>query len=262
MEARPWKDGATVTYRYLTISGQWMNLGTDKQAALRNVLDLNGDNSDRGSISELWCIYQESHEWADLSSASQVDYRQCWKQLEKRFATAPASAITPSVMARYLRKERASAPVRANRESALMSNLMNVAVERGDILANPCKQVRRNKERPRPEEPTADTLIALLEWAQKRPGQAQTLAGAAEFAALTGKRQSLHRVRVQSHVIEVGQAGHDREGHRKAVHVRRPARLLRHRAQSAAWRATRLHWNPVTTAKVYDRTKVVKRSAL
>ena len=72
---------------------------------------------------------------------------------------------------------------------ALLSNLMNVAVERGDLLANPCKQVRRNKERPRKTAPEPATLVAFLEWARKRPGQAQVLAGMAEFAALAGNRR-------------------------------------------------------------------------
>lgn len=69
---------------------------------------------------------------------------------------------------------------------ALLSNLMNAAVERGDLLANPCKQVRRNKERPRKTAPEPQTLVAFLEWARKRAGQVQVLAGMAEFAALTG----------------------------------------------------------------------------
>lgn len=189
MEARPWKDGETFTYRYLPLGGKWLSLGTDKAIALRKVLDLNGDNDDRGTLPELWRLYQESPEWADLGDATRTDYKQCWKQLEKRFAKATSKAITPQVMARYLRKERKGAPVRANREAALMSNLMNVAVERGDILANPCKQVRRNKERSRPDAPEASTLIAFLEWARKRPGQAQVLAGMAEFAALSGNRR-------------------------------------------------------------------------
>lgn len=189
MEARPWRDGVTFTYRYLPVGGTWVSLGTDRAAALRKVLDMNGDNSDQGTIAELWRIYTGSPEWLELSDATRTDYNQCWKQLEKRFAGATAPAITPPVMARYMRKERAEAPKRANREASLMSNLMNLAVERGDIAANPCKQVRRNKERPREEAPEPKTLIDFLEWARKRKGQAQVLAGMAEFAALSGNRR-------------------------------------------------------------------------
>ena len=105
------------------------------------------------------------------------------------FGDADPAIITPAMCARYLRVERHAAPVRANREMALMSNLMNIAIERGDILANPCKQTRRNKERPRKEAPTPDALITFLAWARAKGGQAQILAGMAEFAALAGNRR-------------------------------------------------------------------------
>ena len=61
-----------------------------------------------------------------------------------------------------MRVERAAAPKRANREMALLSNLMNLAVERGIIAANPCKQVRRNKEPPKVEAPEVNTLVDFL----------------------------------------------------------------------------------------------------
>lgn len=189
MEARPWKDGVTVTYRYHQVDGPPINLGTDKQAALRKVLDLTGGNSDLGTMNELWRLYQGSTDWARLSPASQADYTQSSKQLLKVFGAVAPGVIQPPMLARYLRVERASSPVRANREMALMSNLLNLAVERGDIAANPCKQIRRNHEAPRRNAPDVEALAAFLAWTQQRPGQAQILAGMAEFAALTGNRR-------------------------------------------------------------------------
>lgn len=56
-------------------------------------------------------------------------------------------------------------------------------------LVNPCKQTRRNKERPRKDAPEPETLVAFLKWARERKGQAQVLASMAEFAALTGNRR-------------------------------------------------------------------------
>lgn len=188
MQARPRSDGLT-TYRYKPIYGPWVNLGTDKTEAIRKALELNNESPDRGTVNHLWKLYQDSADWKALSDASRTDYTQSSKQLLKTFGMASPSDITPQSCARYLRVERAAAPVRANREMALLSNLMNVAVERGDLLANPCKQVRRNKERPRKTAPEPETLVAFLEWARKRPGQAQVLAGMAEFAALAGNRR-------------------------------------------------------------------------
>ncbi|WP_093079328.1 hypothetical protein [Variovorax sp. OV084] len=75
-----------------------------------------------------------------------------------------ARVLRPADIARFLRVERAAAPVRANREVALLVNLMTVAVERGDIDVNLCKQVKRHLERPRTEAPEPETFPALLAW--------------------------------------------------------------------------------------------------
>ncbi len=185
MEARPLKSGG-FSYRYHPAGGKPIALGRDREAAIRKVLDLNGDNSDRGTVGELWRLYLESDDWQVLAEATRVDFTQSSKHLLKTFQAMRAAAIRPAHLNRYLRVERRSAPVRANRELALLSNLLNLAVNRGDLDANPCRQVRRNKESPRPEAPAVEALAAFLAWA--RP-IAPTLAGMAEFAALAGSRR-------------------------------------------------------------------------
>lgn len=184
MEARPLKTG--FSYRYHPAGGAPIALGRDREAAIRKVLDLNGDNSDRGTVGELWRIYRDSSDWQTLAEATRVDYEQCSIPLLKTFKAMRAAAVRPAHLNRYLRVERAGAPVRANREMALLSNLFNVGVNRGDLDANPCKQVRRNREAPRPEAPAVDALAAFLAWAGPI---APTLAGMAEFAALAGSRR-------------------------------------------------------------------------
>lgn len=326
MQARPRADGLT-TYRYKPVNGAWVNLGTDKTEAIRKALELNNESPDRGTINHLWALYQGGADWKALSQASRDDYTQSSKQLLKRFGLAAPGDVTPQVCARYLRVERAVAPVRANREMALLSNLMNVAVERGDLLANPCKQVRRNKERPRKTAPEPATLVDFLEWARKRPGQAQVLAGMAEFAALAGNRRIEFRTlswaqvdeaevrlmrgkqRDGNAVVEVVAisaalqsllarmrvlAKDDRMGYvfptvagnaytdsgfkgmwnklmlaamaEKAITTRftfhdlRAYYVTQYKQQRGA--LPDLHANPGTTARIYDRTKTVKRSGL
>jgi hypothetical protein len=112
-----------------------------------------GGNIGDVSVGDLWRIYKNSSAWRELAPNTQTDYTQCSKQLLRVFGDIAPSDVTPAHCARYLRVERADAPKRANREMALMSNLMNLAVERGEIVANPCKQVRRNRETPRDEAP-------------------------------------------------------------------------------------------------------------
>lgn len=219
MEARPRKDGL-VTYRYHPSGGKPISLGSDKSVAIRRVLDMNNETTDRNSVAELWRSYKESAEWKVLAINTQADYLQCSKPLLKVFGSASPEHITPAVCARYLRIERASAPKRANREMALMSNLMNLAIERGDLMANPCKQVRRNSETPRTDAPEVKTLTDFHSWAYKIPGQTQVLAAMAEFAALTGNRRieflELHWPQVGDDVIRLVRA---KQRHRQVVEV-------------------------------------------
>jgi hypothetical protein len=130
MEARPRKDGL-VTYRFHPVDGKPINLGTDKAAAVRQVLDLNSRAPDAGTVGMLWRLYEASPDFKRLAPGTQIGYRDSWKQLSKVWEAGEVSAIKPSDVARYLRQERGDAPVRANREVALLSNLMNLAVERG-----------------------------------------------------------------------------------------------------------------------------------
>ncbi len=190
MEARPWSDGKTVTYRYHPVGGKPMALGTDRQAAIQKVLDLSGNASDAGTVRELWRLYHEGPPWKLLATATQADYLQCSVHVLKTFGPARASLIRPTDINRYLRVERASAPVRANREAALLSNLFNLGVERGDLEANPCKQIRRNKEQPRTEAPETAVLAAFVKWLVDSGGQRKTVALMAEFTAYGGSRRA------------------------------------------------------------------------
>jgi integrase len=107
----------------------------------------------------------------------------------KTFGQARAGLIRPTDINRYLRVERKAAPVRANREAALLSNLFNLGIERGDLDANPCKQVRRNKEQPRTEAPETAVLGAFVDWLVQAGGQRKIVAQMAEFAAYGGNRR-------------------------------------------------------------------------
>src|SRR5688572_3280098 len=162
MESRVWKDGKTVSYRYHPHGGKPIPLGTDRRAAIQKVLDLSGKASDSGTVKELWRLYQLDPRWKLLADATRADYTQSSVKILEIFGPARAALIRPMDVNRYLRVERAGATVRANREVALLSNLLNLAVERGDLDANPCKQVRRNKEQPRTEAPETAALAAFV----------------------------------------------------------------------------------------------------
>lgn len=189
MEARPWSDGKTVSYRYHPIAGKPVALGTDKRAAIQKVLDMNGSGQDTGTIDELWRAYQLMPQWIRLGDRTKNDYKVYSEKLLAVMGKVSARLIRPADIARYLRVERADAPVRANREIALLSNLMNVAVERGNIDVNPCKQVKRNLERPRTEAPEPEELAAFIHWLKRQGQQREVIALMAEFAAMAGSRR-------------------------------------------------------------------------
>lgn len=192
MEARPWADGVTITYRYHPVNAAPINLGTDRTEALRRVLDLTGQSTDAGTITRLWQQYQATPAWAGLRDRTRADYADYSVPLLAVFGRVHAAHVTAPDVARYLRVERASAPKRANREISLLGTLIGLAIERGEATHNPCRggQVRRNPERPRSQAPSAADIRALAAFAQARAGQWSIIVMAAEFAALVGARQA------------------------------------------------------------------------
>jgi hypothetical protein len=66
MEARPHKGSDKVTYRYHPVGGRPINLGQDRQTAIRKVLDINGASDDTGTVDELWRTYQTMPQWKRL----------------------------------------------------------------------------------------------------------------------------------------------------------------------------------------------------
>lgn len=105
---------------------------------------------------------------------------------------------------------RKDASTLANREVALLSNLFNLAVEKGAIDRNPCKDVRRNKERPRTRLVEAAELMAFVDWAMQQGPSAQVLVGMAQFAALAGSRRiefrTLHWPQVDEEIVRLTRA--------------------------------------------------------
>lgn len=210
MEARPWRDGKTTTYRYHPIGGKPVNLGTDRDAAIRAVLDLNAKAKDQGTVGQLWRLYSQSTDYTALAEITRKQYAEYWGRLAKVWERGIVATIKPADVAKYLRVYRAGASTLANREVALLSNLFNLAVEMGSIDRNPCKDVRRNKERPRTRLVEATELAAFVEWAMKQGPSAQVLVAMAQFAALAGSRRiefrTLHWPQVDDELVRMTRA--------------------------------------------------------
>lgn len=241
MEARPWSDGKTITYRFHPVGGKPINLGTNKAEAIRRVAEMSGQVEDVGTIKRLWQQYQETPEWRSLKERTQADYSDYSIPLLAVFGDVPAAAVTAPDVSRYLRVERSGAPVRANREVALLGNLIALAIQRGEAEHNPCRggQVPRNKERPRTVAPEPGDIQALVEYAQSKGGQWPIITMGAEFAALAGPRQMeflpLYWPQFGTDEVRL-QRGKQRKGMEKIERIKvSPALLaLRERLQAVA----------------------------
>jgi integrase len=223
MEARPRRDGL-VTYRYHPAGGKPMTLGTDREAAIRKVLDMNARARDEGTIGQLWRLYQQTAPWERLAASTRKVYGEQWRILEPVWGRALAAQIRPADVARYLRVERAGSPVSANREVALLSNLFNLAVERGDLDRNPCKDVKRNPEQPRGRLVERAELEPFVAWALQQGDSAEVLVSMAQFAALTGNRRAeflrLHWPQVDAEIVRLTRAkGRGGRGKRELVAI-------------------------------------------
>lgn len=113
--------------------------------------------------------------------STQRENRLCLSQLRPVFDSAPIDAIKPQDIARY--RDARSAPVRANREIALLSHVFNMAREWGFTQRdNPCRGVRKNKEKPRDYYAEADV------WDAVRAAASEDLRDAMDLAYLSGQR--------------------------------------------------------------------------
>lgn len=193
MEARPWADGKTITYRYHPIGGKPIPLGTNKTEAIRKVLDLLGVSKEQGTLKWVWEQYTDEHKpaprWKRLVDSSKSDYRQAWKQIEKTFGSMQISRIDAAMVARYVHIERADSPKRANTEKALLSNLFGHGIKLGVCLVNATIGVEPHSLEARTEAPDEVLLAKFLGWLEKQTPQRRIVGMAAEYASLAGNRK-------------------------------------------------------------------------
>lgn len=173
-------------------------LGTDRIEALRRWAEL--DSSPAPSEAGIMRVVFDRYERDVLpnkASKTQASNRLELAKLRSVFDTAPIDAITPQHVAQY-RDARMTpartlkngtvipsrrAPVSANRELALFSNIWNKAREWGyTARTNPCAGVAKNKEVPR--DFYADDAV----WNAVRNCAAEDLRDTMDLAYLSGQR--------------------------------------------------------------------------
>ena len=189
MEARPHKDGKTVTYRYHQPGGKPINLGTDKIEALRQVLTLKGLAPGHGSMRWLWEQWKTSKRYLKLGEGTRADYAGAWKQIDEKFGHRKPGEITSPQIAQYVHIDRAGSPRRADLEKTVMSNLFKHGIMLGVCLTNPTIGVEPHGGSESPDLPETTALVAFLKWLDGQTLQRRRIGFMAEYASLAGNRR-------------------------------------------------------------------------
>lgn len=189
MEARPWSDRKTFTYRYHPIGGKPVNLGTDKIAAIRQVLDMNGQRDNHGTLAWVWEQFQDAPRWKKLADVTRTDYTAAWKQIEPVLGHLQISGIDSPTVARYVHIERAKSPRRADIEKSLLSRLFGHGIKLGVCTVNATIGVEPHGSEPRTEAPDVAVLARFLSWLEQQTEQRRIVGMMAEYASLAGNRR-------------------------------------------------------------------------
>lgn len=194
MEARQWADGRTITYRYHPVGRKPVNLGTDLAAALRKVLDMNGQEPDgvniTGTLKWVWQDFKtNSPRWKKYAQATRDDYESAWKQLDDRLGHMHMAEITTPIVARYIHIERADAPRRADIEKSLLSRLFGHGIKFGVCTVNATIGVEPHGSEARTVAVAPQVLAKFLAWIEQQTPQRRIIGMAAEYASLAGSRK-------------------------------------------------------------------------
>jgi integrase len=133
-------------YYFIAADGRRTHLGRDLGQAMRAYAQICQPATGRQNLSTVMDAYVRE-KLPTKKPRTQADYLDAITRLRPIFGAMWPEDLAPKHVYQYLRERPAK--VRANREIAVLSNVLQQAIEMGLLDANPCKQVRRNTESPR-----------------------------------------------------------------------------------------------------------------
>lgn len=157
-------------YRYVPRDGKKVSLGRDYGEAMRKWASIVQPAEELGTVSSLidWYLVNVAPNKAPRTyqdNLKEAEY------LKKGLGHIPYSQLKPHHVATYRDTRGKDAPVRANREKALLSHVYTKAMEKGMVDCNPCRGVRRNAEKARErmiEDQEYQSVLAKAEPSVKR----------------------------------------------------------------------------------------------
>lgn len=176
------------TYYTITPANERINLGHDMGEAKRKLLELDEGRPVAGTISELIARYMREIS-PKKAPRTHKDEIASAKLLNDVFGKMNPADLRPVHVAKYLDMRGQKAPIRANREKALLSHMFSMAMRWGIVDSNPCRGVARNTETPRDRFVTDEELSALCQFAESISDTGKLLARTARLAYLTGQRR-------------------------------------------------------------------------
>jgi len=135
-----WKNGA---FYWVSPANKWVRLGATEAEARDAHAKLAQVKFQPGTVGSL--LERFVREVVPSKSArTQADYQDAVRYLTAAFGTMAVKSLDRRCISDYLTKR--GAPVRANREVAVLSAALTYAMNWGMIQANPCYRLKRNPE--------------------------------------------------------------------------------------------------------------------
>ncbi|MBX3629348.1 MAG: tyrosine-type recombinase/integrase [Nitrosomonas sp.] len=176
------------TYYTITAANERINLGHDLAAAKRKLLEIEEGRPVAGTINELIDRYIKEVS-PKKAARTHKDEISSARLLNNVFGKMKPADLRPMHVAKYLDMRGKTAPVRANREKALLSHMFSMAMRWGIVDSNPCRGVARNTETPRDRFVTDAELKNFIDYAESLGETGQLMARTAWLAYLTGQRR-------------------------------------------------------------------------
>jgi len=135
-------------FRYVPRDGSPIHLGREYGEAMKKWASIVNPAEEVGTLAALidWYLVEVAPKKAPRTYQDNLKEAE---NLKKGLGHIPYSQLKPYHVAQYRDARGQEAPVRANREKALLSHVFTKAMECGKAEFNPCRGVKRNTEKPR-----------------------------------------------------------------------------------------------------------------
>jgi integrase len=149
-------------YFFVDYGGKWISLGKDFKAAMLKWSELVSIPEHLTTMGQIIDRYMKEVAPQKAEKTYHENLLQI-KQLKEVFGDMQPHTIRPVHIYKYLDIRGKTAPVAANREKALLSHVFSLAIRWGLIDKNPCREVKRIKEKRRDRYITDVELKTLID---------------------------------------------------------------------------------------------------